>query len=201
MFRKTLLPGALTVLLLGAVPALADANGSTEQRTETRSCGAAADNRYSAPGPNDCRNADGTFNSGGTYQATYYSNDVKCGGKNSPTPANPTGIRAYASGDQASQSGGTGLCSEGGSLPAAVPIQGRAGVSGGTASGLKVTVDGDKDNATPNNNETARGWATVEAKPAAAPPVITCGDEHSQQGRADSDAPQAGRDSQAECQG
>lgn len=201
MSRKTLLPVALTVLLLGAAPALADANGSTEQRTETRSCGAPADNRYSAPGPGDCTNPDGTPDPGGTYSATYYSNDVTCGDKNSPTPANPTGIRAYAAGDQASQSGGTGLCSEGGSLPAAAPAQGRAGISGGTASGLKLTVDGDKDNAAPNGNETARGWATVEAKPAAAPPVITCGDEHSQGGRADSDAPQAGRDSQAECQG
>jgi hypothetical protein len=195
MSRRILLPLALGALLLGAVPALADANGSTEQRTVTRSCTAPADNQYSAPGPNDCKNG------ATTYRATHYTNNVKCGDKNSPTPANPTGIRAYGAGNQGTQSGGVGICSEGGSLPAAVPVQGRAGVAGSTSSGLKVTADGDRDNATPNGNETMHGWATVQVKPAAAPPTVTCGDEYSQGGRADSDAPQAGRDKQEECQG
>lgn len=184
MSRRLLLPLAVGALLLGAAPVLADANGSTEQRTETRSCSAPADNRYSAPGPNDCKNG------ATTYTATYYSNDVRCGASNSPTPANPTGLRLYAS-----QAGGVGTCSDG-----ALPVQGRAGVTGG-ANGAKVTIDGDKDNAAPNGNETMRGWATVQVAPAPAPPTVTCGDEHSQGGRADSDAPQAGRDSQAECQG
>jgi len=188
MSRRFLLPLAAVVLLLGSGAALADANGSTEQEKVSRSCSAPAHNHYSAPGPNDCKNG------ATTYTATYWSNNVRCGSANSPTPANPTGIRAYAS-----QGGGVGMCSEGGSLPVAAPVQGRAGVTGGT-SGAKVTIDGDRDNAAPNNNETLRGWATVEAKPAAAPPTVTCGDEYSQGGRADSDSPQA-RDNQGECGG
>ena len=199
MSRRMLLPLAVGALLLGAVPALADANGSTEVRTVERSCAAGGDDQHSAPGAGDCRNADGSFNSGGTYQAQYYSNDVQCG-SSSPVPANPTGVRVYAAGDQASQSGRAGFCSDGGSLPVAAPVQGRAGVAGGTATGLKATVDGDKDNAAPNGNETARGWATAQAGPSPAAPVVTCGDEHSQGGRGDSDSPQA-RDSQAECGG
>lgn len=199
MSRRMLLPLAVGALLLGAVPALADANGSTEVRTVERNCSDGGNSQYSAPGADDCRNADGTFNGSKTYQAQYYSNDVQCG-NSSPVPANPTGVRVYAAGDQASQSGRAGMCSDGGSLPVAAPVQGRAGVTGGTGSGLKATIDGDKDNAAPNGNETARGWATAEAKPAPAAPVVTCGDEHSQGGRADSDAPQA-RDKQEECQG
>jgi hypothetical protein len=195
MTRRMLLPLAAAALLLGGVPALADANGSTETTTVDRSCSAPADNRFSEPGPNDCKKADGSPNPGGTYKATHWTNDVKCGSTNSPTPDNPSGIRLYAS-----QAGGVGMCSGGGSLPVAAPVQGRAGVTGST-SGAKVTVDGDKDNAAPNNNETLRGWATVEAKPAAAPPTVTCGDEYSQGGRGDSDSPQAGRDKQEECQG
>ena len=199
MSRRMLLPLAAAALLLGGVPALADANGSTEVKTESRSCSAPADNRYSAPGPNDCKNADGTFNPGGTYQAQYYSNDVKCGA--GLAPANPTGVNVYAAGSQSTMSGRTGMCSDGGSLPVQGPVQGRAGVEASQANGAKAVVDGDKDNQAPNGNETARGWASVEAKPQPAPPVVTCGDEHSQGGRADSDAPQAGRDSQGECQG
>lgn len=199
MSRRMLLPLALGALLLGAVPALADANGSTEVRTVDRKCSDGGDNQYSAPGPNDCRNADGSFSPGGTYKAQYYSNDVQCG-SSTPVPANPTGIRVYAAGDQAGQSGRAGMCSDGGSLPVPAPVQGRAGVTGSTGSGLKATIDGDKDNAAPNGNETSRGWATAEAKPAPAAPVVTCGDEHAQGGRADSDAPQA-RDNQAECGG
>ena len=186
MSRRYLLPLALGVLRLGGVPALADANGSTEQKTVARSCSAPADNRYSAPQGNDCK-TNGQFDGSKSYQATYYSNDVQCGTKNSPTPANPTGVRAYGS-----QAGGAGVCSDG-----ALPVQGRAGVSGGTSGG-KVTIDGDKDNAAPNGNETARGWATAEAGTGG--PKITCGDEHSQGGRADTDSPQ-GRDGQAECGG
>lgn len=189
MSRRILLPMALAALVLGGVPALADANGSSERRTVTRSCSAPADNHYSAPGPNDCADPSGT------YQATHYTNDVRCGEKNSPTPANPTGIRAYAAGDQATQSGGVGVCSDGsGTAPA--PVQGRAGASGSTASGLKVVVDGDKD----NGNATAQGYVIGEVRPAAAPPTVRCGDEYADGGRADSDAPQA-RDTQAECGG
>jgi hypothetical protein len=188
MSRRLLLPVALGLLLLGGIPALADANGSTETTTETRSCSAPADDHYSAPTDTDCRNADGSFDADKTYQATRWTNDVRCGGTNSPTPANPTGLRAYAS-----QAGGIGICSDG-----ALPVQGRAGASGG-ADGGTVTIDGDKDNAAPNGNETARGWATVGVKPGAAP-VVTCGDEYSQGGRADSDSAQA-RDTQAECGG
>ena len=184
MVRRIVLSVVAVLAVAGGGAAVADANGSTEQERVQRACSAPADNRYSAPGPGDCQNG------ATTYTATFYSNNVKCGSANSPTPANPAGIRLYAS-----QAGGVGTCSDG-----ALPVQGRAGVTGGT-NGAKVTIDGDKDNAAPNGNESLRGWATAEVKPAAAPPTVTCGDEHSQGGRADSDAPQAGRDSQAECGG
>jgi hypothetical protein len=183
MSRRMFLPVAMGLVLLGSGVAMADANGSTEQEKVKRDCSAPADNRYSAPGPNDCKNG------ATTYTATYWSNNVKCGSANSPTPANPTGLRLYAS-----QAGGVGTCSDG-----ALPVQGRAGVSGGT-NGAKVTIDGDRDNPKLNGNESLHGWATVEARPAAAPPTVRCGDEHSQGGRADSDSPQA-RDNQGECGG
>lgn len=192
MSRRFLVPLVLGALLLGSGAALADPNGSTEVRTVDRKCSEGGNNQYSAPSGSDCLNPDGNFDPSKTYKAQYYSNDVRCGASNSPSPANPTGIRAYGS-----QAGGVGVCSEGGSLPVAAPVQGRAGVSGGTSGG-KVTIDGDKDNAAPNGNETLRGWATAEVGTAG--PKVTCGDEHSQGGRADSDSPQA-RDSQAECGG
>jgi hypothetical protein len=199
MTRRMLLPLAAAALLLGGVPALADANGSTETTTETRSCSAPSDNQVSAPGPNDCKKADGSPNPGGTYQATRWTNDVKCGDRNSPTPANPSGIRLYASGDQAAQRGAISMCSDGsGAAPA--PVQGRAGASAGTADGVKVLIDGDKENPAPNNNETAKGYAVVQAGPQPGAPTVTCGDEFSQGGRADSDSVQA-RDNQAECGG
>lgn len=182
MSRRTVLPLALGVVLLGTGAALADANGSTEQQKVTRNCSAPADNRYTPPGPNDCKNG------ATTYQSTYYSNDVRCGDKNAVTPANAAGVRVYAS-----QGGGAGLCSDG-----ALPVQGRVNATGGTSGGA-LTIDGDKDNAAPNGNETARGWATVGVTPGG--PTLVCGDEHSQGGRADSDAPQAGRDKQEECAG
>lgn len=197
MSRRYLLPVALGALLLGAVPALADANGSTETTTETRSCSDPADNRYSAPGPNDCKDANGNFDGSKTYQATKWTNDVKCGSKNQLTPeqANATGIRLYGAGDPAAQSGAVGMCSDGsGSAPSV--IQGRAGVSGSPATGPKVVVDGDKDNA----NATSQGYVIVEAKPQPAAPTVRCGDEYDQGGRADSDSPQD-RDTQAECGG
>ena len=199
MNRRTILPLALGALLLGGVPALADADGSTEQRTVTRSCGAdMSDNHFSTPQGSDCRRADGSYDPAASYTATEYTNDVRCG--EGLAPANPTGVRVYAAGDPATQNGRVGTCSEGGSLPVPAPVQGRAGVQGGTSSGVKATVDGDKDNAAPNGNETARGWATAQVGPAPGAPVVTCGDEFSQGGRADSDAPQS-RDAQGECQG
>jgi hypothetical protein len=192
MSRRYLIPLALGALLLGGVPALADANGSTEQRKVSRSCGAdMSDNHYSTPQGNDCK-TNGAFDKSKTYTATHYTNDVRCG--SGVAPANPTGVHLYAS------QGGVGTCSDGGDLPVDGPVQGRAGVTGSQSSGAKVTIDGDKDNAAPNNNETLRGYAVVEAKPQPAPPTVTCGDEYSQGGRADSDSRQA-RDNQGECGG
>lgn len=195
MPRRLLLPVAVGVLLLGAVPALADANGSTETTTESRGCSAPADSHYSAPGPDDCKNPDGTANPGGTYQATRWTNDVRCGSKNSPTPANPTGIRVYGRADQATQSGGTGVCSDGtGAAPA--PVQGRAGVEGSTSSGYRVVVDGDKDNASQLGENKLQGYAAVSG--GAGAPTVTCGQAYSKGGRADSDNPGPG-DGQGAC--
>ena len=85
--KKALLVLALPVLLV-AVPAAAhDSSGSTEERTVSRGCSAPSDPHYSPPDASDCRKADGTFNPSGTYQSTYYSNDVRCGNKNQITPS------------------------------------------------------------------------------------------------------------------
>jgi hypothetical protein len=190
MFRRALLAVAAGVLLLGAVPALADANGSSEQQTVTRDCSAPADNQYSAPGPGDCQ--------GGatTYEATYYSNDVRCGDTGAVTPGQ-LGTTVYAGGDPTADGGSLGVCSDG-TGPEPAPVQGRAGLSGSTTDGARLVVDGDRDNAAPNGNETAQGYVVVDKPAGAAAPTVRCGDEASQGGRADSDAPQ-GSDTQAEC--
>lgn len=191
MSRRILLPLAVGALLLGAVPALADANGSTETTTEPRGCGAPADNHYSAPGPNDCKDTDGDGQTNDeTYQATKWTNDVKCG--DGQAPDNPAGLHVYAGGDPTAQKGNIGTCSDG-----SLPIQGRTSVGGSPATGPKVIVDGDKDN---GGHAATQGYVIVQAKPAAAPPTVRCGDEHSQGGKADSDTPED-RDTQAECGG
>lgn len=196
MSRRILLPVAVGVALLGAVPALADANGSTETTTVQRSCSAPADNHYSAPTSTDCRASDGSFDPGASYQATYWTNDVRCGGSNALTPANPTGVRVYGRADQATSSGGLGACSDGsGAAPA--PVQGRAGVEGGTSQGYRVVVDGDKDNAAPaGDGNKAQGYVVVQG--GAGAPSVGCGDAYGDGGRADSDSQQA-RDDQAAC--
>lgn len=186
--RRTILPAVLGLLLVAAVPAVADGNGSTEQRQEERSCSAPADPHYSAPGPEDCQ--DGAT----TYTATYWSNDVTCGDKNAVTPANPTGVTVYGSGDPAAQRGSVGVCADG-SGAAPNPVQGRASFGGSPATGGTLVVDGDKDNA----NETAQGWIAVTAGPGGAP-TYRCGDEYAQGGKADSDTPED-RDTSAECGG
>jgi hypothetical protein len=181
MSRRFLLPFAVGALLFGAVPALADANGSTEVQTVDRKCDAPSDNRYSPPGAGDCK--DGAT----TYKSKYNSNDVKCGGKNVVGPTGGLGTKVYAS-----QAGGIGTCSDGtGSTPA--PVQGRATLSGNTTDGARLAADGDKD----NSNASSQGYLIVQAKPGAAP-TVRCGDEHAQGGKADSDFPQD-RDNQAEC--
>jgi len=192
MSRRLLLPLALGALVVGGVPALADANGSTEVKTVDRSCSAPADPKYSAPGPGDCRKADGSFDPGGTYRSQYNSNDVTCGSTN--RQAGQSGLNVYAGGDPTTSGGSAGVCQEESTLP----IQGRAGVSGSTATGARATVDGDKDNPTPNGNETAQGYVLVEKGPGASAPAYRCGNEYSQGGKADSDSPEA-QDTSAEC--
>lgn len=181
MIRTIALPVLVGTVLLGGVPALADQNGSTEQRTEKRSCTAKADPHYSKPTEKDCKGGSKT------YDATYYSNDVQCGDKNSLTPANPTGVRVYGSGDPAAQNGSLGACSDGsGSAPA--PIQGRASVGGSPATGPRVVVDGDKD----NPNETSQGYLIIEGT------SYRCGQSYSDGGKADSDTPEE-QDSSEDC--
>lgn len=182
MTRKIALPVLVATLVLGIGPAVADQNGSSEQRTETRSCSAKADPHYSAPKGNDCKGKNKK-----TYQATYYSNDVKCGEKNAVTPAGPTGVRVYASGDPTKQNGNVGTCSDGsGAAPA--PVQGRASAGGSPATGPRVVVDGDKD----NGNETSQGYLVVEGT------SYRCGHSYSDGGKADSDAPED-KDSSEDC--
>jgi hypothetical protein len=191
MSRRYLIPLAFGALLLGGVPALADSNGSTETTTETRSCSAPADSHYSAPGPNDCKNADGTSNPSGTYQATKWTNDVKCGSSN--RLASQQGINVYAGGDPMGSGGNVGTCSDGNGA-AASPVQGRAGLSGSTAQGARLTVDGDKD----NGNETAQGYLVVEKSAGASAPSYRCGQAYNDGGKADTDTMEAG-DTSEDC--
>ena len=180
MSRRVLLPVAVGVLLLGAVPSFADGNGSTEQQTVSRSCSAPADNQYSPPGPGDCK--DGAA----TYQATYYSNDVRCGDTNAVTPA-AVGTTVYAGGDPTADGGNAGVCSDG-TGPEPAPVQGRAGLSGSTSDGARLVVDGDKD----NGNETAQGYLMIEGT------SYRCGQAYSEGGKADSDTPEE-QDSADDC--
>lgn len=174
MRRIVVLPVLAASIAFGVVPALADQNGSSEQRTETRSCSAKPDPHYSAPKGNDCKGKNKK-----TYQATFYSNDVKCGDKNALTPANPTGIRVYASGDPATQSGSVDACADG-SGAAPNPVQGRASVGGSPATGPRIVVDGDKDNAP----EQAQGYLMIEGT------TYRCGHSYADGGKADSDTPE-----------
>lgn len=170
---------ALPVLLaLGAVPALADTNGSTEQKTVTRSCGAPADPHYSPPKATDCKTK-GKFDKKKSYQATHYSNDVSCGSKNSVAGPTPVGLQVYASGDAATQSGAIGICSDG-----QLPLQGRVGAAGGTGGGT-VTVDGDKDNVDP---APAQAGGFLIASVGTSPGVV-CGKDYESGGKGDSDSP------------
>lgn len=181
MLRRIITPVLLGTVLLGAVPAVADGNGSTEQRTVTRSCSAKPDPHYSAPKGNDCKGKSKT------YQATHYTNDVKCGDKNALTPANPTGVRVYGSGDPAAQSGSVGACADG-SGAAPNPVQGRASVGGSPATGPRVVVDGDKD----NGPSQAQGYVIVEGT------SYRCGHGYSEGGKGDSDTPEA-QDGSDDC--
>jgi hypothetical protein len=181
MIRTIALPVLVGTVLLGGVPALADQNGSTEQRTEKRSCTAEADPHYSEPTEEDCQ--DGST----TYDATYYSNDVKCGDDNALVPTNPTGIRVYGSGDPTTQSGSLGACADG-SGAAPNPVQGRASVGGSPATGPRIVVDGDKD----NSPEQAQGYLLIEGT------SYRCGHAYSDGGKADSDTPED-KDSSEDC--
>jgi len=190
MIRRLAIPAVLGLVLLGALPAFADEDGGTEQRTVKRSCGATPDPHYSAPRATDCRTKK-KFDKKKSYQSTYASNDVKCGSKNVLVPRNPSGVQVNGSGSQTSQNGHLGVCSDG-SGP--TPIQGRATVSAST-SGVKVVIDGDKDNAGP---EEAQGYAIVSAGPGGA--SVACGPAwKSSGGTGDSDNPKGA--GQSHCGG
>ena len=192
MRARLVAPLLLCGLTFGALPALADDNGSSEKRTVDRSCAASAEsrpdnNQYSAPTGQDCRDANNKFNGAATYKATYNSNDVNCGAENG-TPKNPTGIGVWGKGG--TDSGAVGLCSEG-TGPVSQPGQGR--VSGGlSGDGVVLVVDGDKDNAV----VPAQGWVSVRVGPSG--PSYKCGDEHADGGKSDSESPQE-RDNATEC--
>jgi hypothetical protein len=173
--------------LLGAVPALADGYGSSEQRTEKRSCRAKPDPHYSSPTRDDCKGKSKT------YQATHYTNDVKCGAGSGGNPAlaNPTGVRLYGGrgGDPSIDTVRLSVCADGrGAVPN--PVQGRVSVGGGPASGFRVVVDGDKDNPT----QQAQGYLVVDGMP----PAYRCGLAYGEGGKGDSDA-EGPRDSSANC--
>lgn len=178
MKRTVVAAAVIGLAALGAAPALADANGSTEQKTVTRSCGAPADPHYSLPKAADCKTK-GKFDKKKTYQSTYYSNDVTCGSKNSLAGPTPVGLQVYGYGSAGTQSGGLGVCSDG-----SLPLQGRVGASGGPGGG-QVVVDGDKDNVGPAPAQ-AGGYliATVGTSPS-----VVCGKDYDTGGKGDSDSP------------
>jgi hypothetical protein len=189
--HRFVLPVLMGTLVLGAVPALADSNGSTEQQKVRRSCTAAKDPHYSKPAKNECRKKSGRYvapSADGKYSATHYTNDVKCGSKNEVSPSNPTGVHVYGAGDPTTPKGGLGLCSDG-----PLPAQGRLGISG-DSSGFTVTADGDKDNNTPATSD-GTGWAIVSVGTGGA--SVSCGKSYDTGGRGDTDAPDDG--AQANC--
>ena len=188
MIRRIALPALLGIAVLGTVPALADGNGSTEQRTVTRSCGAAADPHYSAPKATDCK-TNKKFDKKKSYQSTYSSNDLKCGSKNSLTGATPAGLQVYGGGDPTGPSGSIGVCSDG-----SLPLQGRATLGGAPSSGVTLTVDGDKDNNNPVTDK-GTGYAVVKAGPGGA--SVACGKTYAKGGNGDTDNPVDA--SQANC--
>ena len=191
MNSRLVLPVLMGTLVVGGVPALADGNGSTEQQKERRSCTAAADPHYSKPAKNECRKKAGRYvapSKDGKYNATHYTNDVKCGSQNELSPANPSGLHVYGSGNPTTPSGGLGICSDG-----ALPAQGRVGISG-SPGGFTVTADGDKDNNTPVASE-GTGWAVVSVGTGGA--GVSCGKSYDTGGHGDSDAP--GDGAQANC--
>jgi hypothetical protein len=186
MTSRFVLPVLMGTLIVGAVPALADSNGSTEQQKVRRSCTAAADAHYSKPAKNECRKKAGRYvapSKDGKYNATHYTNEVKCGSKNEQSPSNPSGLHVYGAGDPTTPSGGLGVCSDG-----AVPVQGRLGISG-SPSGFAITADGDKDNNTPVTSD-GTGWAVVSV--GSSGPSVSCGKSYDTGGHGDTDAPSDG---------
>lgn len=180
MFRRLAIPAVLGVVLLSALPAFADEDGGTEQETVTRSCGAAADPHYSPPTATDCKTKK-KFDKKKTYQSTHQTNDVKCGTKHVLVPMNPSGIQVNGNGSQSGPNGHLGVCSDG---SGAAPAQGRVAFYGST-SGVKLVVDGDKNNPGP---EQAAGYAIVTAGPGGA--SVVCGPAYaSSGGTGDSDHP------------
>ena len=90
-------------------------------------------------------------------------------------------MQVNGNGDQANQRGHVSACSDGSGL---APLQGRATFSGGT-SGVKLIVDGDRNNAGP---EEATGYAIVTAGPGGV--SVACGPAYaSSGGNGDSDNP------------
>lgn len=191
MNRRIVLPVLMGTLVVGAVPALADGNGSTEQQKVRRACTAPADPHYSKPAKNECRKKGGRYvapSADGKYNATHWTNDVTCGSRNEVSPANPSGLHVYGAGDPTTPRGGLSVCSDG-----ALPVQGRVGLSG-DPNGLTVTADGDQGNNTPVSDK-ATGWAVVSAGPGGV--SAGCGKAYAGGGHGDTDAPSDG--SQASC--
>ena len=193
MTSRFVLPVLMGTLIIGAVPALADSNGSSEQQKVRRSCTAPADGHYSKPAKNECRKKGGRYvapSADGKYNATYYTNQVKCGSQNEVSPSNPSGLHVYGSGNPTTPNGGLGVCSDG-----SVPAHGRIGISG-SPSGLTVTADGDKANNTPVTSD-GTGWAVVTVGTSG--PSVSCGKSYDAGGHGDTDAPDDG--AQGNCGG
>jgi len=191
--RRLVLPVLMGTLVIGAVPALADSNGSTEQQKERRSCTAPADPHYSKPAKNECKKKAGRYvapSADGKYNATHFTNDVKCGSQNEQSPSNPTGLHLYGAGDPAKPAGGLSICSDG-----SVPAHGRIGISG-SPSGFTITADGDKDNNTPVTSD-GTGWVVISGGGSGA--SVSCGKAYDGGGHGDTDAPDDG--AQGNCGG
>lgn len=181
--------GVLTLLAV-AGPVRSDEAGSTETQTVKRSCGADASKQYSPESGkdlNECKNpATGQLDPSREYNATYYSNDVKCGNTGKVADA-PVGT-VYAAGNPSGPSGHTGICADGDEQVKVV--EGRAMLAGSDdEGGLHLVVDGDKS----NSQSAARGWIKVGGTTAG--PYVQCGDDN---GRLDSDNATPD-DTQADC--
>ncbi|MBW3665030.1 MAG: hypothetical protein KY469_18195 [Actinobacteria bacterium] len=176
----------------------ADQAGSTEVKTEARSCGAEHDTHYEPPsgqGLQECKDPEtGEHDDSRTYTAKHFTNELTCGTQNEIPPMSTPLLTI--SGDGTGGAGGGGgyiqVCSDD-----ELPVHGRITLAGDVSTGGSgqgsLTADGDNT----NSPDQARGWAQVNFG-SGGTPSVRCGKAYADGGRADSTNPTT-EDNQEQC--